>query len=596
MRPLAQLLLCSLVAFACPARAQVQAEYRPGAVLGMGYESLVDSLRGSCVEFERAPQDNPGAQVQDYVVREVTDDSQMSEVLALSASASYSALWGSAEGKAAFAKNVKVSQYSNTFAVRMSVRNSANTIVRPRLTRETAQLAKKSLHDFRLRCGNMFIQSIQTGGELNGFVRVETSDLSMQRTISASFSLDSTNLDASGTADAELKRALKYARKEAKIFQAGGSSAVSLTVDELVAKVRGFPESVAKQPVTYAVYLADYRTVDGFPSDSDLSASDRILENMLSKAWELNSVKEDVRVIQAKPGQFYRGKESLSQLSGLVGTINQHMVTLQSAVEACRAGKECKEPSVPEATEFRSKLPLRYLAKCSPINLKALAPQHLELFSDEEPDTSKPLPNKGFTVAADKKVGRGDNDMAGNNPKITLTVDLVVPTTSQDMKLELRASVLMEESKKDWTKFSGSKSAVIHQLLGMAGETAPGNDEENLAHCRYDPVQPAQLMTGRLEANGGKNEHNPRIYKGGQGLIASARCRSDSKGNDLGYLYCDSIRLNDTFLRLKHVEDNESAAAISTKVNAELNRQRAVTKRSVPKVVPFTGVLQPDRR
>jgi len=104
------------------------------------------------------------------------------------------------------------------------------------------------------------------------------------------------------------------------------------------------------------------------------------------------------------------------------------------------------------------------------------------------------------------------------------------------------------------------------------------------------------MIARTLEANGGKNEHNPRIYKGGQGLIASARCRSDSKGNDLGYLYCDSIRLNDTFLRLKHVEDNESAAAISNKVNAELNRQRTVSKRSVPKVVPFTGVLQPDRR
>ena len=587
MRHLAPIALCSLVALAAPARAQVQAEYRPGAVLGIGYESLVDSLRGSCVEFESSPQDNPGAQVQDYVVREVTDDSQLSEVLGLSASASYSALFGTAEGKAKFAKNVKVSQYSNTFAVRMSVRNSANTIVRPRLRSEMAALAKKSLHDFRLRCGNLFIQSIQTGGELNGFVRVETSDLSMQRTISASFKLDSAKLDVEATADAELKRALKYARKEAKIFQAGGSSEAALTVEELVAKVRGFAEAVAKQPVTYAVYLADYRTVDGFPSDSDLSASDRALENMLSKAWELNSVKEDVKVVQAKPEQFHKGRESLPRLVGLVGTINQQMLQLQTAVEACRAGKECKEPPLPDVSEVRSKLPLRYLAKCSPISLKALASQKLELFSDDEPDTSQPWPNKGFTIPADKHV-RGDKDMKGNNPKIFLNVELVVPQSSQDMKLELRANVRMEESKKDWTTFSGSRSAVVHQLLGTSGDTAPGLEEENLAHCRYDPVQPAQVMTGRLEANGGKDEHNPRIYRGGQGLVASARCRSDSKGNDLGYLYCDSIRLNDTFLRLKHVEDNETAGAISAKVIGELSRQRAASKRSVPKVLPLT--------
>lgn len=564
------------------AGAQMQAEYRPGAVVGAGYESLTDTLRGTCIEFETVQEDNPGAQEKTYNIKEVTDDSQLTQVLGLSGSASYKGLFGTAEGKAAFAKTVKVNQYSNTFAVRMSVRNSARSIVRPKLTSEMAALARKSLHDFRLKCGNMFVQSVRTGGELNGYIRVETSDLSTQQTISASFSLDSKKLDLEGSGNSDLTRALKQSRTEAKVFEAGGTTAVSLTIDELINKVRGFPAAVQTQAITYAIYVNDYRTAEGFPSEVDMTASDRVMDRILSKAWELNSILEDIRIVRARPDQFHRGRQSLAMLSGLDNQVSKvHLPVLEKAVDACREGKDCVEPSIPDPFEIRSQLPLRYLSRCEPISLRNLVSSKLGLFDDANDDEAIPPKFSGFTVRADRKVGSGDNDMSGNNPRIELDLRLVVPATADDMKLELQANLKIRESKPDHTTFTGASSVVIHQLLmPVVDAGAPPLDaaqDARLSYCRYDRAQPAQVMTGRLDVNGGKDEHKPRAYGNGSGILRAARCRSDTKGSDLGYLFCDSIRLHDTAIRLRHVEDVDPNIA-NARMKKEQQRRQAIRR------------------
>ena len=108
--------------------------------------------------------------------------------------------------------------------------------------------------------------------------------------------------------------------------------------------------------------------------------------------------------------------------------------------------------------------------------------------------------------------------MKGHNPSIVIDSQV----RRQQQNVVVSGTVTMTEDRSDWTTFQGSFSRTIFI----------GNLES--PECTIESVE---LATGRVRANGGDDNHRWTDYSG-SGIINSANCLSDTRGNDAGKLGC----------------------------------------------------------
>lgn len=131
-------------------------------------------------------------------------------------------------------------------------------------------------------------------------------------------------------------------------------------------------------------------------------------------------------------------------------------------------------------------------------------------------DTTIQIPN--VEVLPLVTTGSGDTEMKGHNPAIVIDARI----RRQEDNVLVTGSVTMTEDRADWTTFHG----------GFSRQIFIGNLES--PECQITGVD---FATGALSANGGNNNHRWTRYSG-SGIINSASCLSDTRGDDAGKLGC----------------------------------------------------------
>jgi hypothetical protein len=525
-----------------------EVDFQPGIRLGQGFDTLNDKVRGECVVFEADNSSTAAAtqgQRMAYELADVSDSSKLTDLLNLSLAAKYKSAFGTeVEGKAKFARENKVSQFANTFMAKIWVKNPARSIVRVKLTDEMATLAKTSLSDFRQKCGNNYVSAFSTGGEFIGHVHLETSNRSEQEKIHAEFKGKFGKVSTTEVETEAFKEYLKTTESSSKsvqVMQNGGNSEVVADVDTMFEKVKGFAASVRNsEAVPYQATLQDYQALPNFPNSLEIGKDQFALARILDRAWQLRSIEEDIKYIRSHRDQFAIGSISPEALAQLASTVTDQLIALETAAKACQQSGQCKVPDGADPEILRDQMPVRYLSKCDPIDVK-IEPFKIEVFNH---------------------VGTGDTDMGGNSPTINMEAKLAFDSEADPMNLLFNGHVEMRESKKDWTTFTGDKNNLVVHTLRIA----------ELEHCRYDQTQKGLILLGNIASRSGKNVHKPISYYG-TGLLSSADCRSDSKGDDAGYLYCENIILNPIRLILKHEEDTYN----TSQIKAVHERRRELT-------------------
>ncbi len=531
-----------------------QSEYRDGARIGAGFELLNDELRGDCIEFKVADQDNPDGQHKEYTFKEVTDSSELLDTFKLSASAKYSAGFGTASGKAALARESKINEYFHSTAVYMSVRNSAKTIVGPKLTAAMVELAKKSPADFRQKCGNSFISSIVTGGELAGLITSVTNNREEEKQASIDLHYDGKALEADGSLSDTYKSALKRWSSEGHVTESGGNTTVAMTGEELINKFRAFPEEVKTKNITYSVTLKDYKTVENYPLELDLTNDAKAIERLMTKVFNLRTVQDDIVFILNHPEQFIRpDAQSLDKLNGL---IDGQLRTLEAAVDKCKQDKICDEPPVLGDFELRSQLPLRYISECGNYAFssfeKAADPQNADSYNfygesaaESDSDDLRGIELQGLQVFAGE-LTNGNNDMANAESILTeLQVALDIPPNTNNLIMSLSGSLVVQEDGADRTTLQGRFDNI--PVANLLASSHP--------HCGFDINQSGLEPFGRISHPSSRWNGRAQPFNDGTGLLRSARCRVNGRGQDVGAVFCDSIRLRDYQVKLKHEED-----------------------------------------
>lgn len=526
--------------------AQTLVDYQPGIRLGQGFEVLDDSVRGECVAYEKDEASTAQGQREDYRLFEIADSYQMTEVLNLSLSMKYKSMFGSsAEGKASLARNRAVTQFANTFMVRSSVRNPVQSIVKVRLTEPMAALARSSPADFRQRCGNHFVSGVITGGEFFGYVAVQTQNVDEQEKLSASYSATyglGGSFQSQGQADKDFLEKISNRRTTIEYHRSGGKPEPVRDVASMYKVLEGFADSVRGEgAVPYQASLQPYTTLPNFPVSADTTPKEQGLARILERAWQLRSLKDDVAYVRAHPGEFAMKSVPANAVVEVAAAVNAQLETLEAAANRCRTSGECTLPASASPEDLRDRLPLRYRSACAPVDVE-IPPLRIDAY----------------------RLTRGDGEMDGHSPRI----DLQVTLTPKQLDLVLAGTLKMTEAKSDWTTFEGQAAErVVHTLRSPEHE-----------HCRYDADQRELLLSGGVKTQAGEDVHGDRDYQG-NGIVTTATCTADTRGNDTGKLGCKSIAFQKLRLKLRHEE--EFATNVERRRESDRRKQRfgAITKR-----------------
>ncbi|HKO29965.1 MAG TPA: hypothetical protein VJU54_02415, partial [Nitrospiraceae bacterium] len=390
-----------------------------------------------------------------------------------------------------------------------------------------ATLASKSPAEFRQKCGSYFVSAVTTGGELDGFVSIETTNRQEKEALSAMFNAEYGTFKASGQIDTNLQQEISKRQRHIKVHEVGGTTATVETPEELVAKFKGFAESIATGNARpYRASLQSYQTLPNYPAASQLSETERELDKIMTFALQYMTLLEDISYTFNHKEQFFMPGGAAEGLKSLRDDIKKDLDLAEAEANKCRKGGACSVPALRNPDDFRSQLPLRYKSTCPTTQL------------DLQP----------IEIKAQQLV-RGDAEMKGHNPKITMDVRI----EQVGSRLMLNGTLKMEEDRKDYTTFTGSVSTVVYDTV----------DKPDLTHCAYalDKIGPKE---GKLVANGGKDNHDPTSY-GGTGLITTALCISDTVGNDAGKLGCKNVTFNKLNLVFLHEEDTLPASQIQAR-------------------------------
>jgi hypothetical protein len=506
---------------------EAQIGYQMGAHLGNGFDLLDETLKGECVSYEGEVNDGPVAGKLE--VLDVLDKESLTRVMNISAAAAYKAMFTKAEGKVDFAKNQSVTQFAHSMAVRYDAKTSGKSIKKARLTDKMAELAKKSLVDFREKCGNAYVAGIATGGEFYGFISIESKNASDHQKLQASFNAQTSNWQVSGALSDEQKSEVSRHQLTVKGWQTGGKLEAYDTPELLLAKWKSYPsELTTGQPNLTSMLLQSYKVLPNFPEEIDKKKTDVVIDGLMTKAWRYQDLLENIEFILSHRDQFFFGQTSLQQIIEMKKQIGEvYMLTIRQIAGDCLKGLEekCVAPNgLPDPWTLREQLPDRYQSVCGTIPVE--------------------LPKQAISLGGPN---HGDREMAGNNVRITLKATLSVEgrTVRLDSKLRMR------ESKGDHSRFDGSNSILVFNF-----------DGENYNGCEFDQND-LDLREGLIDVDAGKSNHKDTIY-GGTGLLLEALCRSDTPGPEKpGELYCKNITYKPITVRLKHKEDKIGQAAFT---------------------------------
>jgi|GEM_PF-4839207 len=320
----------------------------PGIDLGVGYDSLTGDARGECVT-KTEPEETFGASGQTvrFSLQKVEDFASLSKSLGIDASASFNA-GGAVSASMSFAKSVDINSYSIYVLVKVHVLNSRLRMPGVELNQTSYNLLEQQGPDkFREKCGDEFVNSFDSGGELYGIVQIKTKSSRHQKDISAEIAGSYGSFSASAEFEDKLKKIAKSQTMQVYVFRKGGPAAsVNYDTKKLIKEATEFPLTIEQSPATFNALTIDYKTLD-LPMDAslvNLSQQKLVVEKLAQYKSSLVRQLNDIDYILLNQNEFV--DPNPSELAIVRETISEQINQLHDqAVECFTEYTKCEIPS-----------------------------------------------------------------------------------------------------------------------------------------------------------------------------------------------------------------------------------------------------------
>lgn len=241
--------------------------------------------------------------------------------------------------RASFSNSVKINEYSAQALVKVRVVTPPQVLANFALSRDAIGLIETDGNTDRFRrvCGNSFVVSIIRGGELNGFISIETRTRLEKQKIEAQVSGSYSGFSGDASTTSSFETLLDNRQTSAKYFVAGTSGQVALpeNLQGLSAYTSKFPGEVFKNSTPYEFTVRSYERVLNFPDVTLKIASDRseILESLGSQRIRARSLLDNVDYIISNSEQFV--EPDLAQLATDRQDLAKHLNAIVGLAQEC---------------------------------------------------------------------------------------------------------------------------------------------------------------------------------------------------------------------------------------------------------------------
>jgi len=245
--------------------------YNPGDPLqfGMGYNTLTGEYAGKCT-VDVLPKDvgdagqgvpEPG-QLTKWELSSVEDLAALSDKLDFSASASASFIAGSVSASTRYIRSKSFNTFHQFVVVDTSVVNSTKIWLKPDLTPEMKELYRTDTIGFLARCGDTFVRTITSGGELTAIIDLSTSAQEDLSSLSVAISGNYGTAEGKSELRQQLQKTLLNRQSKVSVVRAGGTGGLpSYSAEALIAASLSFGDVVLQHPYPMLAGLASYGTV-----------------------------------------------------------------------------------------------------------------------------------------------------------------------------------------------------------------------------------------------------------------------------------------------------------------------------------------------
>lgn len=310
---------------------------------GFSVFSLQPRTGVSCVEFEGDTSPPSTGQKVALSLEEITDNSQLSNFLDVSASARLNASFGSASASAKFVNSLEVNSYDYFIAVRAIVTNTGTAIKEVRLKQPYLDLLRSGHRNatasFRRVCGDGFVGAVVTGGSFDAVVQIHTKSVDQRKEVATKIDIKALSGSGSAAFSQKLSDISKTNKVSVWTYQQGGlGSRAVFDVDKIKERVEELP-NLAKQNtgVPFKALIYSYAAI---VSDPDVPVSDFLeaegeLVTLAALYDRAARNKADYQYVLSNPDQFHLVGADLIRVLSYVKQIEIFQETIERAALVC---------------------------------------------------------------------------------------------------------------------------------------------------------------------------------------------------------------------------------------------------------------------
>lgn len=322
--------------------------------IGRGINILSGQALGDCLQpLNPAPAFDVDGKESSFTINKIESSNDLIKQMGMTAKAKYFGENGPVSGKTSFTDQFSVNQQSLFLSFTVRVTNPLYTASNASLRPEAIELFKsQGAEAFREACGDEFVRSYTSGGELIAVLEIHTKSETHKETIEESIKGSYGSYPGPSSFSKNLEQVISENQTDFYIYQSGGVfEHTNLSAEALINKAMAYPSSVTKfnsRPIL--AYTAPYKTLLNFPAGPtpyDLAASDRILAQMASDDLHLIDLLKNIDYILTHESQYPAMTSSYRQtLIETKNRVNSTLGIIRNQANACLASiRNCQMPS-----------------------------------------------------------------------------------------------------------------------------------------------------------------------------------------------------------------------------------------------------------
>ncbi|MBN8613206.1 MAG: hypothetical protein J0L92_21620 [Deltaproteobacteria bacterium] len=310
----------------------------------------------------------------------VENSTSLAQSLGLDVSASYRWGFGSVSASFSYATSSEFNSRDVFVVVRTSITNSTRALSQPALTPEAIALYTRDAPQFTRTCGDEFVTTITSGGELVAVLRIRSSSSADRESIRAALRGNYMGFNAAADLQTSLASLQSSHETSTRIVRSGGSGALpDMAPSALLEFARvTFPTLVASHAIPRQYSTASYETIP-----SGMNFADRIVRASLIRLAE----RLDQAIQRRNDTMYTRDNSALctnsgsAQIAPRLGEFDDYIDAISAHALECTQHPEraCPRfaPVVPAAIACAEAPPVATRVVAGPYNMQA--PVHYDL-------------------------------------------------------------------------------------------------------------------------------------------------------------------------------------------------------------------------